>query len=73
MHFKNAGNFQKDVCREEYRGTMVLKKIQTKEARGWVGVEVLTDLGEGREGDCGEPLEKPQGLELERREGPLAP
>lgn len=73
MHFKNAGNFQKDVWREEYGGTVVLKKIQTKEARGGVGVEGLSELGEGRKGNCTEPLEKSSGLELERREGLLAP
>lgn len=50
MHLKDAGNFPKNVWREEYRGTVVLKKIQTKEVRGGVGVERLTELGEGREG-----------------------
>lgn len=65
MHFKNAGNFQKDVWRKEYGGTVVLKKIQTKEARNGVGVEGLTELGEGREENCREPLEKSWSLELE--------
>lgn len=45
--------------------------MQTKEARGGVGGEVLTDLGEGREENCGEPLEKSWGLELEKTEGTL--
>lgn len=75
MHFKNAGNFQKDVCREEYGGTRVLRKMQTKEARGGVGGRSTNgfggDLGEGREGNGGEPLEKSLGLELERRGGTL--
>lgn len=45
--------------------------MQTKEARGGVGEEVLTDLGEGREENCGEPREKSLGLKLERTEGTL--
>lgn len=53
-----------DIWREEYRGTVMLKKIQTKEARGGVEVEGLTELGEGKERNCGEPPEKSRGLEL---------
>lgn len=41
------------------------EKIQTKEARNGVGVEGLTELGEGREENCRESLEKYWGLELE--------
>lgn len=33
----------------------MLKKIQTKEARGGVGVEGLMELGEGREGNAENP------------------
>lgn len=65
--------FRRRFWREEYPAIGMLKKMQTKEARGGVGVEGLTELGEGREGNCREPLEKSWGLELERREGPLAP
>lgn len=36
-------------------GTLVLKKIQTKEARGGVGVDGLMELGEGREGNAETP------------------
>lgn len=49
----------------------MLKKMQTKEARGGAGGEALTGLGEGREENGGEPLEKSLGLELQRREGTL--
>lgn len=38
-HLKNAGNFQKGFWGEGYRGTLVLKKIQTKETQGGVGVK----------------------------------
>lgn len=54
---------------EDYGGTLVLKKIQTKEAWGGVGVDRLMELGEGREGNA-DPLEASRGLELERTEGP---
>lgn len=57
MHFNNAGNFAKDVWREGYRGTALLRAMQTKEARGGVGAEGLTELGEGRGGNGGEPLQ----------------
>ena len=43
------------------------EKMQTKEVRNRVGVEGLTELGEGREENCSEPLEKSWGLELESR------
>lgn len=33
----------------------MLKKIQTKEARGGVGVDRLMELGEGREGNAETP------------------
>lgn len=48
----------------------MLKKIQTKEAGGGVGVDRLMELGEGREGNAETPLETSWGLELERTEGP---
>lgn len=49
------------------------EKDADKRSPGWGGGRGLTELGEGREGNCREPLEKSWGLELERREGPLAP
>lgn len=46
-----------------------VEKDVDKRSLGWGGGRGLMELGEGREGNCREFLEKLWGFELERREG----
>ena len=51
----------------------MLKKIQTKEARGGVGVDRLMELGEGRDGNAETPPRNVEGSGAGEDGGTLAP